>query len=206
MAKPQIENGHLDLANSLVDKFCAYRLSGEEWQIVWCLWRKTYCWHKKQDRISFSQFSKLTGLARPLVSRAIQKLLSKKIIRVIKKDDSFINLYEFNKNYDDWVLTEKKKRGVKSVIKIDNEVLSKKIHTKETITKENILNNNNSLAGVIKIDNSKTKKELSPVDKIFELFYLSVNPTINWGNTTNRRAAEEMIKTMGLEKTINTAK
>lgn len=210
MAKPQKENGHLDLANEIVDKLCTYRLSGEEWQVLLCIWRKTYCWHKKQDAISMSQFSKMTGLTRPAVSRSLSKLLSKKIIAVIKKDNTLINFYEFNKNYDDWVLTEKKKRGVKGVIKIDNGVLSKKIHTKETITKERIMKNNiyspTSKDGVIKKDNTKEEKTKSEVDQVIEIFYLTVNPTIAWGNTTTRKAAADLIKSIGFEKTINTAK
>lgn len=135
MSNPQIENGHIDLANEIVDKLARYRISGEEYQILWTIWRKTYGWHKKDDKISLSQFSIMTDLKRPTVARAIKKLLSKKII-IIKKDNTYINSYRFNKDFDEWQAIIKKDTGV---IKKDNQVLSKKIHTKETITKEKIV-------------------------------------------------------------------
>lgn len=46
MASPQTENGHIDIANEIADKFCSYRLSGQEWQILWVLLRKTWGWKK----------------------------------------------------------------------------------------------------------------------------------------------------------------
>jgi phage replication O-like protein O len=104
--------------------------------------RKTYGWHKKQDRISLSQFSQLTGLKRQNVLRAINNLSSKKIIGVIKNDVSQINIYNINKDFDEWQPLPKKitlsSKKITTVINIDNRVSSKKIHTKEKITKETI--------------------------------------------------------------------
>ena len=140
MANPQIENGHLDLANEIVEALARIRLSGEESQCLWVLFRKTYCWHKKEDKISLSQFALMTGLSRPAVARAIKKLLSKKITEIIKNDNSYINIYRFNKDFDQWKPLSKKitvlSKKIMGVINIDNQVLSKKIHTKESITKE----------------------------------------------------------------------
>lgn len=41
------------------------------------------------------------------------------------------------------------------------------------------------------------------IQEIFKLFY-EINPTINFGNKTQRKAAEEMIKKFGAEKTTKT--
>jgi phage replication O-like protein O len=142
MANPQIEEGHIDLANEIVEQFCKYRISGEEWLVLWSIIRKTYGWKKKEDRIALSQFAVMTGLKRQTVLRAINKLSSKKIIAVIKNDDSGINIYSFNKNFDQWSPLSKKitvsSKKIISVIKKDNLLSSKKVHTKETITKETI--------------------------------------------------------------------
>lgn len=141
-ANPQIENGYTKIANEFVDKFCRYRISGEEWLVLWVILRKTYGWNKPHDRISLSQFSELTGLDRRIVHRALHKLSSKKMIGVIKKDDSLIVSYYLTKNYKDWVVSSKKmtviKKDDKGVINIDERVSSKKIPTKDTITKDNI--------------------------------------------------------------------
>jgi phage replication O-like protein O len=142
MANPQIEDGHIVLANEIVEQFCKHRISGEEWLVLWTIIRKTYGWKKKEDRIALSQFAVMTGLKRQTVLRAINKLSSKKIIAVIKNDDSGINIYSFNKNFDQWAPLSKKitvsSKKIIGVIKKDNCLSSKKIHTKETITKETI--------------------------------------------------------------------
>ena len=138
MANPQIENGHLDLANEIVEALAKIRLSGEETQCLWVILRKTYCWHKKEDQISLSQFALATGLTRPSVARAIKKLLTKKITEIIKKDNTYINIYRFNKDFDQWQPLTKKITLCKSVDNIDNRVLTKKYNTKESITKEKI--------------------------------------------------------------------
>lgn len=42
------------------------------------------------------------------------------------------------------------------------------------------------------------------IDKILDIFY-KINPTLNWGNKTTRKAAAELIKRFGLEGTIKMA-
>ena len=108
MANPQIENGHIDLANEIADKLCSYRIPGEEWLILWTILRKTYGWHKKQDEISITQFQKITGMKRASVYRSIKGLLAKKLIGISKDANSYINLYRFNKDFDQWIAISKK--------------------------------------------------------------------------------------------------
>ena len=57
MANPQIENGHVDIANDIAEVLAQTRISGTEWQIVWVILRKTYGWHKKVDQIALSQLT-----------------------------------------------------------------------------------------------------------------------------------------------------
>jgi len=130
MANPQLENGHIKIANDIWDALAKIRISGEEWQVLNVILRKTYGWNKKQDHISLSQFVLATGLKKPNIVRARQKLLSKKII-VIKKDNQLNVIYRFNKDFDSWKPLSKKI----TVIKKDNTSLSKKIPTKDTVQK-----------------------------------------------------------------------
>lgn len=135
MANPQVENGHIDIANEIVEALAKIRLSGEEMQVLWVILRKTYGWHKKQDNIPLSQFSEMTGLSRQHVLRAINKLLPKKVIAVTKNGYSLPNTYEFNKDFDTWCLLPKKvhvtKNGYKVLPKMDTKLLPKKGHSKE---------------------------------------------------------------------------
>lgn len=142
MANPQKEDGYTALANEIWDALARYRLSGEEWKCLIVIFRKTYGWKKKSDRIALSQFSKMTDMKRQNVARALKSLSSKRIICVIKTDYREALEYRFNKDFDEWVPVIKKdacnQNRLGSVIKIDNQLSSKVMHTKETLTKETI--------------------------------------------------------------------
>lgn len=139
---PQIEDGHLDLANELVEALSKLRISGQEWQVLLVIWRKTYCWHKLSDTIALSQFQISTGLPKSNICRALKKLLSKKIIAIIKKDNEEWTEYRFNKHYLEWEPLPKKIRGLSKkiidVIKIDNDRYQKRDPQKKTISKETL--------------------------------------------------------------------
>jgi len=77
---PQIEDGYVKIADELAEAFARYRISGEEWQVLWAILRKTYGWNKKEDWISLSQFQELTGIKRPNIIRALKKLIQKNIV------------------------------------------------------------------------------------------------------------------------------
>ena len=98
---PQKENGYTPIANEIMDALCHTRIAGEQRQILDCILRKTYGWNKKVDEISLSQFMKMTGMSKPHIVRALNKLNGKKFIikRTIQKDNHIACSYEFNKNY-----------------------------------------------------------------------------------------------------------
>jgi len=134
MANPQKEDGYTPIANEIVEALCKINLSAYESRVLWYLFRKTYGWSKKTDRIALSQFSRDIGLDRRLVFRALRGLSSKKMI-VIYKDDKGYVTYGFQKNYEKWVMSSKKM----TVICRDDGVSSKEIHklsSKEIPTKE----------------------------------------------------------------------
>lgn len=53
--------------------------------------------------------------------------------------------------------------------------------------------------------NAQADKQLGEIAQIFKIFYESVNPTINFGNKTQRGAVEAMINRIGFEKTKRAA-
>ena len=97
MANPQKENGHVDIANEIMDKLCCYRIPGEVRQVMDTVFRKTYGWNKKIDRISLSQFAGATGLHKPNVVRALSKAIKHEIIR---SDNGW---YSIQKDTDRWI-------------------------------------------------------------------------------------------------------
>jgi phage replication O-like protein O len=143
VANPQAEDGHVDIANDIVDALARIRISGEESQVLWIILRKTYGWHKKEDWISLSQFCLSTGIKKNNVCRALSKLIMKNI--VIKKENDYGTTYQFQKNFDEWNPLSKKRTFSKkrmTIIKKEKESLSKKRHTKETLTKETLTKEN----------------------------------------------------------------
>jgi len=140
MDSPQTENGYTRIANELLDALIKYRIPGEQRQCLDVIIRKTYGFNKKRDSIALSQFVEMTGINKPAVVRAIQGLLSKKIIHIIKKDNKPAHIYEFNKHYKQWTPLSKKitlSKKIMSVVKKDNPSLSKKSTTKDNTTKDN---------------------------------------------------------------------
>jgi phage replication O-like protein O len=146
MANPQAENGHIDLANEIVESLAKYRLSGEEWQCLLVVFRKTYGWNKKEDEISLSQFQEMTGVKRANVVRTLKKLVAKKILGSSKEDTRFATKYWFNKDFDTWADVVKKDTtsinkdtplvSIKIIPPVSIELPTIDNSTKDTITKD----------------------------------------------------------------------
>jgi len=137
---PQLEYGYTRIANEILDRLATYRISGEEWMILLTILRKTYGFDKKEDKISISQFYKATGLAKPSICRAINKLVKKNVIN--KKATAFITIYSFNKLYNTWKPSYKKATPVTKLLIASRFFVNKRLQKsdiqkkKETSTKE----------------------------------------------------------------------
>ena len=152
IANPQKEDGHVDIANEIVEALAKIHLSSYESQVLWAIFRKTYGWHKKEDWISNTQIAGMTGIAETHVSRTIKILIQKNLI--IKSGKKL----SFQKDYDRWkklpkgVTSHHKEKLPKGVIELPKGVikvtkggkrkLPKGVDTKETITKETITKEN----------------------------------------------------------------
>ena len=130
MANPQLEDGYTRIANEIMESLARNRLSGQERQVLDVLFRKTYGFNKREDQISMGQFSEMTGIARPKIALILKQLLSKKVIGVTKKDNSYINTYSFQKDSSLWQVLPKKitcsPKREHPVTKKDNESVTKK--------------------------------------------------------------------------------
>jgi len=180
MASPQIENGHIDIANAIADKLCSYRLSGQEWQIIWVILRKTWGWlkspkkknglKKKMDRIALSQFEKMTGIDRRKCHLLLKKLIKKQVIKksVTQKGDRFVITYGFQKNFDLWKVSPKK---VTVTQKGDKSVTQKGIHKR--YIKDNIADSPESATTNYYLTKSGKKlvgKKLETFEEFWEIF------------------------------------
>jgi len=108
LAKPQIEDGHTQIANELMDAFCHSFPGGANAQILMAIIRKTYGWKKKEDAISLSQLEELTRLSRRMIIYGLQNLEAMRMIRIKRErgrgNINLINTIALEKNYDLWVV------------------------------------------------------------------------------------------------------
>ena len=102
MANPQLEDGRTEISNELSEAFARLYLSASESRVLWAILRKTYGWHKKFDRISYTQFEKLTGMNRRHIADAINRLIERKI--VTRRGNNYRLEYGIQKDYDQWEL------------------------------------------------------------------------------------------------------
>jgi len=100
MASPQLEDGHTQIANEILDQLAKLYLSPNQWQVVIFIIRKTYGYRKKVDYIANSQIIEGTGLSKAVVSRVLKKLEKWNIIDRNKKHIGF------QKDWEQWKLAE----------------------------------------------------------------------------------------------------
>lgn len=156
MANPQTENGYTKIANELLEKIYALSISGGEFRLLLMVIRKTYGYGKKVDTISLSQFTKETGIDRSNVCKIIKSVVAKKLLHKAK------SAYSINKNYEGWVVAKTPlvvARTPQGSGKLDNRVVAKTPHTKETITKETKYKEIDQEIGILRIPTPAVKKE-----------------------------------------------
>jgi phage replication O-like protein O len=101
MANPQVENGHVKIANEIVEQLARINLSNYEWRILMVILRKTYGWNKKTDNISLSQFEDSTGIKSQHIAVALKRLVKSNVIT--KHNGSKVMEYGLQKDYSKWL-------------------------------------------------------------------------------------------------------
>lgn len=199
MANPQTENGFTSISNELLEILYKTNLAGSGHALILAIMRKTYGFHKKEDKISISQLEEMLGLSRRAVIYNIQDLEAKNIIIVKRQKNgersSEVNIIRLNKDYDTWVVqnsapgVEKNRASAKlrkKVVQNSVKDLPSFAPTKETLTKESTKEiAEASSAGVV---------------TLIDLFK-DVNPTYKkwFANKTQRAAASRLIERYGLD-------
>lgn len=193
MASPQTENGYTKIANELVDALTKLRIPGEATQVLFYIFRKTYGFNKVEDAISLSQFALATGLKKSHVCRALDKLELLNLIT--KKDNDIAHIYRFNKDFETWKALPKKDTSTPKREKVVPQK-GKNQYPKKGTTKDS--------KEIITKDISDVPSQ--EVQELINEFKNTINPHINFGNKTERKAAEDLIRTYSLQKTLESIK
>lgn len=190
---PQLEDGYTRISNQIFIDLGSYRLSGEEWQILLCIFSKTYGYHKKEDWIALSQFHEFTGIKKPSIIRAIKKLVDKNIVS--KKAKGSMSLYSYNKLKSTWKPLAKK-------LTISNKA-------NDVYKKANGVSNkaNKSLQKSYpqKIQDNITKETITKDIGTFLQMFSQVNPSYKnlFKNKTERASAQRLLEQYGMDKITN---
>lgn len=189
MANPQKENGHTQIANEILENLARIRISGEAYQVLNVILRKTYGFNKKEDAISLSQFTNATGLSKTTLCKVIKKLEDMKLIN--KTVGSVANVYSFNKNSDSWKPLPKRVTLPKKEIIITHKGNNHypKEDIQKTVTKDTITKDKPAEAGEI-IEVIDSFKEINPSYKKW------------FGNTTQRKAIRRLVDLHSLQRVL----
>lgn len=70
------------IPNELIEAIPSLKLSGSEVKLLLIFYRATWGWHKKRDRLTYSQLIKKTGLGHRIIATSIQCLIEKNLLKV----------------------------------------------------------------------------------------------------------------------------
>lgn len=216
MANPQTEDGYTRIANELMDAFARLpSLGSEAFQVLMLILRRTYGFNRKEAELSLNYIAKGTGLKNQAVSRALERLSTK---RLIVRDGSTIKL---NKNYQDWVSTKRLDTN-QTVARPPTKRLftppTKRLDNKETVNKE-------TSKETFVADEPVTVEVSTPVQgaedgdwinnpsvnpkdvaELIDIFVKAGNKTLRFGNITQRGACERLIADIGIQKALTRAR
>lgn len=101
-----LSNGYTRIANEIQKLKPRLRMSGREWQCLEAVIWLTYGWNKKQDRVTNTVISGLTGLSDSHVSDAIRSLAERGIIFSHKQ--GVMKIVGINTELSAWILDKPK--------------------------------------------------------------------------------------------------
>lgn len=105
MASPQTEEGYTKIANEILEALAKVNLNAYQWRVLIAVFRKTYGYRKREDRISVSQLCEITGLKHGHVSRALAELQARGFItRTQRGTRQSGYLISFQKDWENWKL------------------------------------------------------------------------------------------------------
>lgn len=98
---PQLEEGHIKIANELYEAIMVAPLTLREMRVVMAVIRLTYGWNRKQARITGGLLAKLTGMPSTKASKTLASLVEKNVVIRHGGSRSPVSI---NKLSDQWLL------------------------------------------------------------------------------------------------------
>ncbi|MEY0881449.1 replication protein [Providencia stuartii] len=188
-----LDEGYFRLATSIGNLKPKLKMSGHEHQVFDAVIMCTFGWNKSEDKVTNTYLAEMTGLDDSDVNKALNKLANRRIINL--KKSGLFKIISVNKKLDEWVLTRQKTEKVKppkssgettqevGCFNLSSLVISP--NTKDSLTKDNNINNSSS-------ENSNESSD-RPSQKVLAVKHDAVisSPKGNkWGNADDLKAAQ----------------
>ncbi len=105
MSEPR-KSAFTKFPNELLEEVCRSPFNGTEYAVLLALIRKTDGWHKQADKISLSQFLKLTCRGMRNVRTALKRLeLGRVLVKVLPHSGKTSTVWMLNTSTDEWDLS-----------------------------------------------------------------------------------------------------
>ncbi len=106
MANPQAENGHIRIANELLEAILAYPgLTGVDLKLIFFVIRQTYGWQKKKAQISYGDVARACKVDRAGAMKSLLRLVDHGILFVQHTEgERNANIVGLNKDFESWKL------------------------------------------------------------------------------------------------------
>ena len=166
MASPQKENGSTDIANELLEAIYSSNFNAPQLDIIYCLIRYTYGFHRKSHKLSINFISKATKRHKITISKELVKLINKNVINVEQKSTySTSRILSLNKNYSIWGVSQNETVG-------QNETVSQ--NGTSTVSQNETVGVSQNETKKLKIETKKETKDIHTKSCDFDLVCQSV--------------------------------
>lgn len=100
--KADCEDGFTRIANLILEALALAKLNGTQKGICLFLFRRTYGWNRGQDAISLGEFAAACGSTKAYISRQLQDLIQKNVIRQVSYQPGKTPVYAFTTRIAEW--------------------------------------------------------------------------------------------------------
>ena len=193
MANPQAENGHVRIANEILNEILRRSFSKRQIAILHFIWRLSYGCNKKYAYIPKLKHFSLCGVTNQNIKSELEHLEVCNVILWNRETNEF----RFNKDYEKWIITPIKYW--------DEEEFKKLIHL--NIIKKSPKEDSKNTKKVLKIRTEKSTRKMKssqnkkrPVLKIRNYGFLKqeimegANPCLSKANWTSKYIIKDNIK------------
>lgn len=100
--KADIDDGYTKIADLLLEALAMAKLNGVQKGICLFIWRRTYGWGIKEDRIPLKDFARACGTSASYISKQLKDLEKKRVILRVEGNQGKASVFSINTRVAQW--------------------------------------------------------------------------------------------------------